>query len=65
MSLLKKVFRSRPAKIEVFKGANNKWYFHVRATNGKITSASQGYSTKGNAQRAAKRQFPDLEILKK
>lgn len=52
----------RPPKIEIFKGKDSKWYFHVRSSNGKITSSSQGYSTKPNAKRAAKKQHPDIEI---
>lgn len=43
---------SRTAKVERWKAKNGKWYFHRRATNGKITDPSQGYSTKSNATRA-------------
>jgi uncharacterized protein YegP (UPF0339 family) len=50
--------------IEIFKskGSLKRWYFHVKAGNGKITNASEGYYSKWNAKRAAKRSFPHIPI---
>lgn len=33
-------------KWEFFKGNRGKWYFHLKAANGKILCQSEGYSTK-------------------
>lgn len=42
--------------IEYFIGANGDWYWRYRARNGKITcDGSEGYSTKSNAVRAARK----------
>lgn len=41
-------------KIEVFKG-DKRWYYHVKARNGKVLLVSESYFSKGNAKRAAKR----------
>lgn len=68
MSRLKNLFKKktstpRPMKVEVFQGLNDKWYYHVVGGNGEITADSQGYSTKSNAVRAARRLHPTLEII--
>lgn len=55
------IFKKRPAKINVFEGKNG-WYFHLLASNGKISEGSQAYSSKSNAKRAARKLFPDLEF---
>ena len=49
--------------MEVFQGKDGKVYFHVKAGNGQITSASQGYSSKSNAHRAAIKIHPGMEII--
>lgn len=33
-------------KIEIFKGENNQYYFHIKASNGQIVAVSEGYTTK-------------------
>ena len=48
--------------IEIFKGVDGKFYFHRKAANGKINSPSQGYATKSNAKRAAKKLFPGIVV---
>ena len=48
-------------KIIIFKG-KRKWYFHAHAKNNKIVAASEGYYSKWNAKRAAKKVFPQAEI---
>jgi len=37
-------------KFEIFTGANGLFYFHLRADNGEIIAASQGYTTKQSAE---------------
>lgn len=50
-------------KVELFKGAGiQPWRFRVIAGNGKIVAASEGYLTKWNAKRAARKAFPTAEI---
>lgn len=34
------------SKFEIFKGKDDKYYFHLAAGNGEIICASQGYKTK-------------------
>ena len=45
----------RVPKFEVFRGKvpDNDWYFHLRAANGEIIAASEGYKTKAGAIRGA------------
>jgi uncharacterized protein len=38
-------------KFEIFMGANGQIYFHLKAENGEIVAASQGYSTKQSAEK--------------
>lgn len=39
-------------KIELFKSpANSKWYFRLKASNGKIVAQSEGYSNPRNARK--------------
>lgn len=38
-------------KFEMFKGQNDHYYFHLKAGNGEITLASQGYTAKANCQK--------------
>lgn len=42
-------------KIEVFKGKNAKWYWHLRAANGEIVCNSEAYETKQKASQTAYR----------
>lgn len=49
-------------KIEMWQAPNGKWYFHRRARNGKITDASQGYSTASNCRRAIRHRWPGAHI---
>lgn len=39
------------SKFEIFKGTNEHFYFHLKAGNGEIILASQGYTTKANCQK--------------
>ena len=38
-----------PARFEIFKGVDARYYFHVKAGNGEIVLQSQGYTTKTSA----------------
>ncbi|MDT2006542.1 YegP family protein (plasmid) [Rhodococcus opacus] len=38
------------AKFELFKDAGGKFRFHLKAANGEIIAASQGYTSKAAAQ---------------
>lgn len=37
-------------KFELFKGSNGNYYFRLKAANGQIIAASEGYTTKQSAQ---------------
>ena len=41
--------KSRNGKFEVFSGANDQWYFRLKAPNGEVIVASEGYQTKQGA----------------
>lgn len=45
----------RKAKIEVFRGKDGLYYFHVKAANGEIVSTSEGYTRRFTANQGAKR----------
>ena len=36
---------------EMFKTKNGDWYFHLKASNGKLIAASEGYKTKETCRR--------------
>ncbi len=38
------------SKFEIFVGSDDKFYFHLKADNGEIIAASQGYTTKQAAE---------------
>ena len=38
------------SKFEIFKGKNDEFYFHLKAGNGEVIIASQGYTTKANCK---------------
>ncbi len=37
-------------RFEIFTGADGQFYFHLKAENGLIIAASQGYTTKQSAE---------------
>ena len=37
-------------KFEIFEGKGDHFYFHLKAENGEIIAASQGYTTKQSAE---------------
>jgi uncharacterized protein YegP (UPF0339 family) len=50
-----------PSKMNTYPGPKKKWYVRLVANNGETLNTSQGYATKWNATRAAKKVFPTLE----
>jgi uncharacterized protein YegP (UPF0339 family) len=49
--------------VEVFKGGGKQpWYMHLKAHNGKIITASEGYSSHAAALKAAKMAFPNVPL---
>ncbi|MBL0184943.1 MAG: YegP family protein [Candidatus Obscuribacter sp.] len=38
------------SKFEIFVGSDDKFYFHLKADNGEIIAASQGYTSKQSAE---------------
>jgi uncharacterized protein YegP (UPF0339 family) len=53
---------TRRKTIEVFKGTDGQWYWHLRAGNGEIVTQSEGYTRKASALRAAKREYPTARV---
>lgn len=57
--------RSDPARrqvsvVQIFKGDGRQpWFVRLVADNGQILSISEGYFSKWNAKRAAKRMYPN------
>ena len=41
----------RQGRFELFRGKNDEWYFHLKAPNNQIILASEGYTTKANAEK--------------
>jgi len=55
----------KPDKIEIWQGKSDKWYWRRRASNGKIvTAGGQGFASKWNAQRAARRAAKDITTFR-
>ena len=50
------------AKTSSYPGGVKKWYVRLVAANGETLSVSQGYITKWNAKRAAKKNFPNARL---
>lgn len=55
--------------IEIFQASNGQWYFHVRAKNGQIVAASEGYTLRKDAVRGIAGltrvlRDPDLKVLR-
>ena len=60
--------RSDPARrqvsvVQIFRGKGiQPYYLRLVADNGQVLSISEGYLTRWNARRAAKKNFPGLSI---
>lgn len=53
------VFKGDASK---YPGGYKKWYVRLVAENGETLALSQGYVTKWNAKRAAKKNFPSARL---
>jgi uncharacterized protein YegP (UPF0339 family) len=56
--------------VQVFKGETSQypgglrlWYLRLVAENGETLAHSEGYVTKWNAKRAAKKNFPEAKLV--
>jgi uncharacterized protein YegP (UPF0339 family) len=51
-------------KLELFKGKGlQPWYLRLRGANGAVLATSEGYFSKWNAKRAAKKNFPIVPLV--
>lgn len=49
--------------VQIFKGKGvQPWYVRLVSSNGQVLTVSEGYFSKWNAKRAARRMFPGIEI---
>lgn len=49
--------------VHIYRGVGlRNWRVRLVADNGRILSISEGYFSKSNARRAARRMYPDLEV---
>lgn len=46
-----------------YPGRRKMWYVRLVANNGEVLALSEGYATKWNAKRAAKKNFPDAKLV--
>jgi uncharacterized protein YegP (UPF0339 family) len=50
-------------RVQIVKGnGRHPWYVRLIAENGEVLTVSEGYYSKWNAQRAARRVFPNLPL---
>lgn len=51
--------------VQVFKGKGRvqNWYVRLVSSNGRVLSVSEGYVSRWNAMRAARRNHPGLQIV--
>lgn len=50
--------------VQVFKGSGlQPWFVRLVSANGQVLAVSEGYLTKWNAKRAARKNFPGLQII--
>lgn len=53
-------------KFEISKDKSGKYRFHLKAANGEMIAASQGYETKANAEKgieSVKTNAPDAKVV--
>ena len=49
--------------VEIFKGNGlQPWFVRLKAANDQVLSISEGYFSKYNAKRAARRMYPKIEM---
>lgn len=50
--------------VQIFKGSGlQPWYVRLVSSNGQVLAVSEGYFSKWNAKRAARKNFPGLRIV--
>ena len=55
--------RRQVTVVQIFKGVGRQpWYVRLVADNGQILTISEGYFSKWNAKRAAKRMYPNAPL---
>jgi len=51
-------------KVQLFKGSGiQPWYLRLVSSNGQVLAVSEGYFSKWNAKRAARRNFPNVPLV--
>ena len=51
-------------RLELFKGKGlHPWYLRMRGANGQVLATSEGYFSKWNAKRAARKNFPTIPFV--
>lgn len=58
--LTAQVFKGKASR---YPGGFKLWYVRLVSTNGETLAVSQGYVTKWNAKRAAKKNFPQARLV--
>lgn len=58
--LIAQVFKGDASK---YPGGYKQWYVRLVAANGETLATSEGYVTKWNAKRAAKKNFPEAKLV--
>jgi hypothetical protein len=55
---------TRLVTVQLFKGeGRHPWYLRLVADNGEVLAVSEGYFSRWNARRAARRNFADLRFV--
>ena len=51
-------------RVELFRGEGRQpWYLRLVAANGKVLNVSEGYFSKYNAKRAARKALPNIPLV--
>lgn len=49
--------------VQLFKGSGRQpWYLRLVSSNGQVLAVSEGYYSRWNAKRAARKNFPSLKL---
>lgn len=49
-------------RVEIYKGADKKWYWRTKGGNNEITANGEGYESKQGVQKAVRHLFADLPV---
>ena len=51
-------------KVQLFRGTgSHRWFLRLVAVNGEVVAHSEGYFSKWNAKRAARKNFPGIPLV--